>query len=223
MPTPPVVPEVIRFRLTGTLQDGDAWGNRLYVLYTGSVPGAPSVLSFCESIASEWNSTWGHLLADGTLLTAVDGVDLSSTDGSGATADVSYAGGVAEGAMPNQVAANVRFDIDRRYRGGKPKAYVAGAPATAQANQSSWTTTFVNDMGTEWTAFNTAIGAMSAGGCDLTGIVNVSFYNGFTAVKNDITGRYRNVPTYRGSPLIDLVTSFTCDVVMGTQKRRRTA
>jgi len=223
MPTPPAVPEVIRFRLTGQLRNLAAWGNRIYVLYTGSTPGPADILAFCEGIAAAWGTDIAGLCSEYTYLLSVDGVDLSSDLGSNATADVDTPGTVDVDSVDNQIAATVRFDISRRYRGGKPKLFHPGAPINAVLDGSHWTTTFVNNVGTKYGDFNTAIQALSSGGCDLQGIVNVSLYKGFTSVENPITHRYRDVPTYRGAPQIDLVSSFTCDPVMGSQKRRRLA
>jgi len=223
VPTPPSVPEVIRFRLTGTLQNGNAWGIRHYVLYTGSAPSGPTMLTLCEGVASAFNTHVLAILSEDTALTAVDGIDLSSDLGSGATADVDYAGAIADPAVADQICAVVRFEIDRRYRGGKPKTFIPGESTTSVGSNSTWGSGFVNDMGTAYGDFQAAIGDLSAAGCDLEGIVNVSLYQGFTPVHNPVTGRYKNVPTYRATPLIDLVSSFTCDVLFGSQKRRRLA
>lgn len=207
----------------GTLQDGNAWGIRHYVLYTGSAPSGPTMLTLCEDLAAAFNTHVLALLSEDTSVSTVDGIDLSSSLGSGATADVTYSGTNDTPAVADQICAVVRFEIDRRYRGGKPKTFIPGAGTNSADSNSTWGTTFVNDMGTGYGAFQTAIGDISAAGCDLEGIVNVSLYEGFTAVLNPVTGRYKNVPKYRATPLVDLVSSFTCDPLFGSQRRRRTA
>jgi hypothetical protein len=50
--------------------------------------------------------------------------------------------------------------------------------------------------------------------------VNVSYYNGFTVVTNPTTGRARNVPTLRGTPVVDTVTGIVARVQVGSQRRR---
>jgi len=223
VPTPPVVPDTLRVRLIGALPNAAAWGVRFYVGYTGGAPTPANCLAIAEAIGSVYDSAIIGLQDTNVTLSQVDVVDLSTEYGSSATADVDYHGSGVSGAVDNQIAAVVKFEIARRYRGGKPKMFIPGIESTYQEDGSHWTEAFCNDMGTAFTTFNSDIAEITEGSTDLAGIVNVSLYQGFTAVENPVTHRYRNVPTYRETPLIDTVESFTCDSLMGTQKRRRTA
>jgi hypothetical protein len=221
MPTPPNVPNVIRWRILGTLQNLAPWGIRLYSAYTGTTPTSAAILSLAETVVASWTNRIGAYQSNDVFTLQCIGNDLSSDTGASATADTDNSGGVADGSIDNQIAAVVKHVIARRYRGGKPKTFVPGIAASYQADQSHWTTALANDLGSAFAAFNTDIAGMSADGCDLSGLVNVSFYTGFTTPKNEETGRYRNVPTYRAVPLIDTVTSFSCDTLFGSQRRRR--
>jgi hypothetical protein len=223
MPTPPTVAEIMRVRIGGALPNAALWGVRFYVGYAGPAPIAAQCLTFAEDIVGSWHTRIDPYRAETVTNAFCDVVDLSSVSGSSATADVSTAGTVASASCDNQVAATVKFEIARRYRGGKPKMFVPGISVDYILDNSHWTTAFCNDMGTAFTNFNDDIEAMAAGGIDLTGIFNVGFYHGFTAVENPITHRWRNVPTYLSAPNVDIVESFTCDQVFGSQKRRRTA
>lgn len=223
MPHPPVVPDVIRFRLTGTLSNDAAWGVRVYSSYTGGTPSVANMLTLCEGMGTAWEANLSAFQSTDTTLTAVDGVDLSATDGAGNTADVSYSGSLAQPDLPNQCAAVIKFDIARRYRGGKPKMFLPTAGGTTLQDESHFTDTYCNDLGAAANSFNDNVKALYADAVTLTGIVNVSFYEGFTSVQNPITLRWRNVPTYRAVALVDVVGGFTVDPVMGSQKRRRLA
>lgn len=223
MPRPPDVPSTIRFRLTGTLQNAAAWGVRFYSTYTGGEPTVANMLTLCEGVGTAWQANISAFQATSSALTAIDGVDLSSTDGAGNTADVDYAGEAAFNQLPNQVAAVAKFDIARRYRGGKPKMFVPAITTNAVLDESHFTGAFCDDLGAAMNSFNDNVKALFADSTTLTGIVNVSFYDGFTSVQNPVTLRWRNVPTYRAVALIDVVGGFTVDPVFGTQKRRRLA
>jgi len=223
MPSPPTVPDVMRFRISGVLTNDAAWGVRIYTGYTGGVPTVANMLTLCEGVGTAWNDTVVSFQNIGVTTTEIDGIDLSATDGAGNTADVSYSGVADTSPTPNQVAAVAKFDIARRYRGGKPKMYIPGIDSQYVSDESHWKTSFADDMGSGMNAFNTAIKATYADAVTLTGIVNVSFYEGFTSVENPITHRWRNVPTYRDVALVDVVGGFTVDQVFGTQKRRRLA
>lgn len=221
MPTPPSVPNVCRWRILGTLANLAPWGVRFYTQYTGGTPSSDNMLTLAEQIAATWNDTCGALQAADVITTQCDGVDLSSTSGASATADVDDAGGGPNPAVANQIAAIGKFIIARRYRGGKPKMFLPGVATAFQADDSHWTTTFANDYGSALNSFNEGIADLSAGSTNLVGIVNVSFYQGFSSSENPVTKRYRNIPTYRTVPLVDSVTSFTADTLMGSQRRRR--
>lgn len=214
---------MIKFRITGTLANDAAWGVGLYTGYSGGTPSPADMLYFCEGIVSAWDTYVGPFISSSVHTLACDGIDLSSDDGAGNTADVDVAGSGDATSVDNQIAGIVKFDIARRYRGGKPKMYLPGLGADLQEDGSHWTDAAVNDIGSAFTSMAGIIDEISTAGIALIGIVNVSRYQGFTAVENPITHRWRNIPTYRSDPLVDLVGGFTMDPLMGTQKRRRLA
>lgn len=225
MPTPPVVPGVCRWRILGTLANAAPWGVRFYTAYTGGPPTNTVMLAIAEAIASAWNTHCCPAQSEDITTTTVDGVDLTSDMGASATAEVDYPGGVAAAAVSNQIPAIIKYDIDRRYRGGKPKMYFPGPSVDAVLDDSHFTTTYVNALASAFTAFINEVTAISESGTNINEYVNVSYYKGFTAVENMITGRWRNVPTYRTAAdvIIDPVPSVTVDQLFGSQRRRRTA
>lgn len=223
MPTPPAVPNVIKFRITGTLPTDAAWGVGLYCGYSGGTPSPADMLYFCEGIVGAWNTYIVPFQANTVHTLACDGIDLSSDDGAGNTADVDFPGGSEDAAVANQIAGIVKFDIARRYRGGKPKMYVPGLNLGLVLDDSHWTDTAVNDIGSAFTTMSGIIAEIATAGIALVTVVNVSRYQGFLAVENPVTHRWRNIPAYRPSPLVDAVGGYTMDPLFGTQKRRRLA
>ena len=122
-----------------------------------------------------------------------------------ASPDAGYVASVV-GTSPNAPvdiaeALLVKFVVNRRYRGGKPKVYLAGFPAIDKLNDFEWTTGICASAVAQWIDFIAAIKATGGLGIDLANQVNVSFYEGFT-VKTGPTGRARNAANLRvsGSP-----------------------
>jgi len=214
---------MLRVRIIGALANGAAWGVRFYVGYSGGPPTAGNCLTFAEDIVGAWHTRVDPYRASTVTNSSCDVVDLSSDTGNSGTADVDTTGGVSSASCDNQVAAVVKFEIARRYRGGKPKMFVPGISVDYILDNSHWTVAFCNDMGTAFTNWNDDITAISAGGVDLNGVFNVGYYKGFTSIENPITHRWRNVPSYLAAPNTDIIESFTCDQVFGSQKRRRLA
>lgn len=212
-------------RIKGVFPNAAQWGIRRYIQISNPFGESSSPLTFAEDIGSAWNTNINPLLGMDVVTQEIDVVDLSSESGLSGTADVDYTGGSAYGPFDNQIAVVIKDEIARRYRGGKPKTFLPGHNNGVQADGSHITSDAASALGTAWTAFNTAIAAISVveGGTTITcnGMVNVSMYEGFTAIENTITGRWRNVPKYRTTPLVDLIESFTVDTLLGSQRRRR--
>ena len=121
--------------------------------------------------------------------------------------------------MASSTAVIIKHDIARRYRGGHHKTFL---PITVQSNindVNSWQTGFVSSTTTNFKAFVSAIVGATPPGNTITGLVNVSFYNGFTVVTTP-SGRAKNKPTLRTTPLVEAILSSECDPIIGSQRRR---
>lgn len=223
MTAPPLPPSpVLRCALDYVEADGAVAGSRFYLSYTGGSASAADLNTLAVDIGTAWNSNLAVLVQQEYTLNEVDVLDITTPTGSSGRAVVSHPGGDASSSTPQQVAVNVAFSIARRYRGGKPRMYLPPPGRAAFAGENRWSTTYVGQANTQFAAFFAALAALSVGSLGSLKHVNVSYYAGFSNITNS-SGRIHAAPTYRHTPLIDVVTGYKTSAVMSSQRRRRLA
>lgn len=220
MPALPAVPGVVKVTLPYTLtSDPDAL-SRIFIHYTGTAPTPSQLQTFCVNVANAQSAQFAALMTSLYKFGLVNAEDLSSASGAVATDTASHAGTRAGGVLAPGTALMTQFSIARRYRGGKPKIFQPFGVTSDIDVGSVWTSALVSSVGTAWAAFiASVVGAGWAAAGTLTH-VNVSYYSGFTVVTNPTTHRARNVPTLRGSPVVDPITAYAVEVGLASQRRR---
>lgn len=211
MPTLPVVPQVIKFSVEGTLA-GDPWANVLHWLYDGGPPFDADIDHFCATLHASWASFLLPECDPELTLRQVLGEDLSSTTGATGGHVASIVGSGPSGHIPAvQNCLLIHHQVARHYRGGHPRTYVAGISQASLLTARQWTgaqtTAFTND----WVAIQAAMDADSSGGVSLVGQVSVSYFN------KAITP---TPPHVRPTPVVDLILGSTAESVVATQRRR---
>jgi hypothetical protein len=200
--------------------EGNELGNRWYLSYTGSAPTGANCTTLAGDIESAWASNLAPLAASDFSLVEVDVLDIATNSGLSGQWTGSSGGSGGSPSLPVQTAAVVEFGISRRYRGGKPKMYLA-PPNTGQAlNNHQFTSSYVTSLSANSAAFFAQIEALSIGAMGTLKHVNLSYFHGFTNITNS-SGRERAVPTYRATALHDNVTGYFGKQLMGSQRRRR--
>lgn len=225
MPALPPVPNVLRAHLLFLTSPGTAAGCRFYFLYSGSAPSNSTCATIAGSIRAAFATDLASLMSNNFDLEQVEVTDMSSSTGGQGT-DSTLVGGTRSGAPPTvDTAVNLAFQIARRYRGGKPKAFLPfGITTDLNSSESKWTTGFQTAVNSGWSSFDTAVLAISTGGTTLSQHVNVSYYEGFTPAQNPVTGRWRNIPKLRtGGPVVDTITGHAAAIEISQQRRRRTS
>jgi hypothetical protein len=129
--------------------------------------------------------------------------------------------GTASGAtLPAQICTVISYRIARRYRGGHPRGYWPFGAQTGLVDAGHWTSGYASAVDTQIAAFFTAVQAAGWAGAGTLSHVSLSYFSGFTVITSPTTGRARNVPTVRSSPLIDPVVTLKTQTSIGTQRRR---
>lgn len=212
----------LRVRLDYTQIDGLKAGSRLFFQYSGTAPTAANCATFATDVATAWGANMNGLVPAAWGLTEVDVLDIATNSGKFGNWEGNQTGTRSGDSLPANCAMNVEYNIGRRYRGGKPRAFVPAGVMTDLVNQSSWSGGFVSAFEAGWSGLISAIEALTVGG--MTGIthVNLSYYKGFTNITNS-SGRERAVPTYRDTALLDTITGYSAKVTVGSQRRRRTS
>lgn len=220
MPALPSPGTVLRFQLYHNLVSDAKAGVRMFWSYTGSAPSASAVQALATTMGIAAGANLAAMLATTNTMSFGLLQDLSSNTGNSAQTTINQAGSRAGTANDVALSAILNHSIGRRYRGGHPKTFWPWGVEADLATNNSWSGTFQANAVTHWNAFQAAVIGATSGGTTITNLVSVSYYNGFTVVTNPITHRARNVPTLRGTPVVDVVTNTQCNLIPGIQRRR---
>lgn len=194
---------------------------RLHVSYSGTPPTNATCAALAHDLFTDFTTIFAPYAVSDVVFTSVAIEDLSTSSGGVGSYTGSVAGTLTGAPTAAQVAALCNAQIARRYRGGKPRSYLPLGSISTMATPQTWTSTFVTNVNAALAQYLADIAVTTEAGCNLQKAVNVSFYSGFTAVTNPITGRTRDVPKVRtGTIPVDPFISWTLNPKLGTQRRR---
>lgn len=213
---------VIRVRLFWASTATNEFGSRFFIRYSGGPPNASDLNTFCTNISTYYGSDLAQYCNNSISLVNVEAVDLSSDSGAEGLWTGNIEGTRGTASLPEDVCVLVNFRILRRYRGGKPKLYLPPGVDGDLENESSWNGSYISDVSTAWGTFMASILADTFGSFDPVDNVNISFYESFMPFKEP-SGRYRNIPQQRVTPLVDSITGHSVRAEIASQRRRRTA
>jgi hypothetical protein len=214
------VNKVVRVALQGQITNTVPWLSRFYLAYTGTAPTNADLNTFNGAVSTTMVTNLIPLMTNNITTVDIESIDLTTPSSGIAITASAHTGSRAGGAIPGDVAAVSSYEILRRYRGGHPRGYWPFGSQTDFSSAEQWSPTAVTAFTNGLNAFFTAVlAAPWSGGGTLTHI-NVSYYTGFTVVISPTTGRARNVPTLRTTPLQDLVSSLIVRNSFGSQRRR---
>ena len=221
MPALPAAPKTIRVALQGLVGGATEWVTRQYVSYTGSSPDSAELDTYCESMMTLFASDVAPWMCQSDEIDVIAAVDLNSNTGAEGSFEDSVNGSMTGQNLPGDTAMVVSYEISRRYRGGHARGYWRVGDDTAISTPQSWDPTFLSNAGGGITTFLAGLTSAPWSGAGTLTQVNVSYYEGFTVHINSITGRARNVPTLRDTPLINAVSSYIPRAPIGSQRRRQ--
>lgn len=212
----------IRVKLDYTYTGVGVAGSRFYLSYTGSAPTGPNLNTLASDISGAWGTHYASLVQEDYDLAEVDCLDIATDSGLSGFFTTPVDGSRAGTPTPAQTTMNIEYNIARRYRGGKPRIYMPPGVYSDTNDLSHWTPEYQGDCGTGFAAFIAEIAALSIGAIGTLAHVNLSYYKGYQNV--EIPGkRAYSSPTYRATALHDNVTGYAPKLLMGSQRRRRTA
>lgn len=217
LPVPNVV-QIVLFQKYG--EDLDVV-NRYFQKYSGS-PGSlddTQAAVWAHAVTSAWTAHLaGHIVSTLSLV-KVTVTDLTSDVGAFGEDDTGSVGTLTPPGVPAGVALVVKSHIERRYRGGHPRQYLAGMPEANLADPNTWASGTVSGVATDYTAFRAADSSGITSGLTPVTDVNVSYFTGFTN-HTFPSGRVRPIPNPRGTPLVDQIASFAVNPKVASQRRR---
>lgn len=220
MPALPVVPKVIKTALIWSDGINTDIVTRFYIEYGGSAPGPSDLNSYCASVRAGYAALLAADTSAALTLGRVHAIDLSSATGAEGDDSTSVVGTATDPPNALDVSVVVSYEFARRYRGGHCRGYWPLLTSAQLANPQRWDGTAVSNLHTDLESFFADVLAAGWSGAGTLSQVNVSYFHGFTVVTNPTTGRARNVPTVRATPLVDAITSRIVRSHVGTQRRR---
>jgi hypothetical protein len=216
VPPLPVVPSVIRLDYKQVYVENANILNRIFFKYAGAVSQADCA-TFVVTAASYWPTS---MFSVNAVLSQVTATDLSSLSGARAVTAVNFPGTLATPDLPAEVSFDMEYVIARRYRGGKPKTFLTGRPASDLSDEERWLAARITSNVSNWQTFINNVATHAPAGMGALTHVSVSYYAGFTVITNPITHRARNVPSLRGAPVVDTIIGYKGDARPGSQRRR---
>lgn len=195
-------------------------GCRFFLSYTGSAPSIADLNTLATAVSVAWTDNLAPLVTADESLQSVTITDLSSDTGAVGVWAGDIAGSRSGAGPPASICAVINHKIARRYRGGRPRTFVRMGTESDIPNTNEWSEAFQTAGREGWEAFIAQVIATTGIGISSLAIVNISFFKSFTPVLNPITGRTKDVPTPRDTPLVDPITLSTMALKLGSQRRR---
>jgi hypothetical protein len=215
MPALPPVPQVLKIETIGN--SGEAtpltWANVYHFGYSGTAP----TNSTCDAIATQVFDMWATHMApecvNNVSMNEVVVTDLTSPTSGVGTSFASSTGSRGDDEIPANVAFLVNYPVQRRYRGGHPRSYLIVGGNADFLDAAHWSSAFTAEVEAHHQAFLGGIVGFATGGCTISDLVNVSYYD---KELNPVP------PNRRTTPLVDplVYTDAVYNEQMGSQRRR---
>jgi len=175
--------------------------------------------TYAGAVATAYDSNLAPLASTQYHMIEALATDLSSPTAGEGTAVVDSPGTRTGTTLPADICALERLHVNRRYRGGHPRIYWPFGVAADQQDAQTWKSDFTTECLSDLDDWHAAVLAISPGSASSIEFANVSYYTGFT-VHTGVTGRAKNVPTPRATPIVDAITAFSVPFGMASQRRR---
>jgi hypothetical protein len=220
VPALPVVPNVVEVRYIFSDAAGQTFGCRQFLKYSAGPPTATTLITLAQNVTTHYVSALLGYQSNEVALEEVIATDLASAAGARGSYSANNDGGNSNKIPSLGTCTVIDFEINRRYRGGKPRIYLPIGTIDQCTTSTTWQASYVSAINAAWSTFQAAVLADTYTGFALEDNVNVSYYEGFTLVTNPITGRGKNVAKIRSAPLVDNIVGHTTRTILGSQRRR---
>lgn len=220
MPALPNVPQVVRFTFVQKVGTDLNMVNRFYQKYSAVGPlGGADATTWAAAASAAWAAHLAPSHNTDVTLESVTIEDLSSDTGAVGVSTTSHSGGDSDPILSAGAALVISQKIARRYRGGHPRQYLGGFSQPNLSTPQTWEPGILSGFPAFYTAFRAAVAAGCPVGLQPAVDVSVSYYHGFT-IFTPPSGRSRPVPTLRAVPIVDVISEFTMNPKVASQRRR---
>lgn len=220
MPALPNVNKVLRTALRHSFNEGDTDVIvRYFTQYSGTAPSDGDLDTFCSTLVGVWETDIEPLCTSAVTLIGVTCEDLTSATAAVGSTTSAGVGTRSGGVLGAGTAGVISLLIPRRYRGGHPRNYWPVGSDTDLADRSQWTSGFLTAFLDGVVAYFAGVAASGWSGAGTLEGVNVSYFEGFTPHEYP-SGRYRNIPNLRVTPVVDVVSGYRVNPQLCSQRRR---
>lgn len=206
MPPLPLVPYTYRVAVTG-IDGGQPWANIFHLKASSDVAlSSGDMVTLAGDVLTAFETNIYPVSSDSFGVREVEVVPLSSVSRPVGVASSSGVGALSGQPAPSSVARLVSWKINRRFRGGHPRTYFAGALASqldAATSQVIDTTPYANFISAV-NGFFVDMNSISVGGLSFE-MAMVSYYA---------------AGALRTTPLVDVINDFEAEQKIATQRRR---
>lgn len=215
----PAVPKVVRVDFHGKYEGDLNVQNREFFQYAGTL-NLTDAATWLTAIVTAWNADVIANLSTRLSSLLAELTDLSSNTAPQVLNSTGTTGGDGNTPTSAGTALVIKKVIARRYRGGHPRVYLAGATATNIQAGGTWDPTYLGNRVGNYIAFINAA-TTTPGGTAIGAIthVNVSYFSGFTN-HTFPSGRVHAIPTPRVTPLVDAINGHVGNPIPASQRRR---
>lgn len=161
----PAVPNVFKVTIGGFCDPGKTqnWANVLHFQYSGPAPSSSQLAATAAQIVGQFQNNMAALIVFGSTIEFCNITDLTSPTAGEATSFQSLPGSRGDDQIPANAALLIHYQVNYRYRGGKPRTYLLVGGFADLQDSVHWHTTFVTSVVNAWKAFLGAISGFSTG------------------------------------------------------------
>lgn len=201
----------------------DDVSTRTHFTYSGTAPSNATCVTIAHDIYTLAVTNFVPLLGNESNLTGVRVTDLTSpTSGVGQYLTVTAGSRGSGDPLAAEVCALWNLGITRRYRGGKPRAYWPFGIGSDLLSRQAWESASITAFEVGLNAWFGGVQEIVESGTTVVALCSISYYEGFTAVTNPITGRTRDVPKVRSVAIApDIISLVAINPKPGSQRRRQ--
>jgi|SRR5580704_8226346 hypothetical protein len=221
MPSLPDYANVLKVRFLFTVGGDANVATTWHFKYTGTAPTDATCSAIATTIAAAAVTRLGASLNVNNTFQGASVQDLTSGSAGFGEHLAAVDGSRSGEPVPAATCVLLHQPIARRYRGGKSRTYWPLLGASDLTNPSAWDGSVIATTQAELIDLQSDIQSIVDAGCTIGEQVSISYYSGFTAVTNPITGRTRDVPNVRSAAIApDAILSLACSGAPATQRRR---
>jgi len=220
MPALPPVPGVLKYRFVNTVGSDTNVSWHIFMKTTTSPTQAQASQAAADAHTA-WVANIAPLTGAQISLTEIVVTDLTSSSAEvGTWAGASPGTRTGSGPLSAPVSALINSTVHRRYRGGKPRAYIPCGLQGDMSTPQQWSSTFVAAVTNGWNAMAAQLATGLTWASPAAVTVNVAYFQGHEW-KGVPPGPYWKVPLpFPGGPHVDVLTGAACNPLIGTQRRR---